>query len=102
MAEHELLRELGSGGQGTVFLSERLGSDGFRQQVALKVFSPNRFPDAKSYQEDMERIAHVAARVAYIQHDNLLDVNNFIQRDGIRITPELTPTYAGVGLSGSF
>ena len=33
----------------------------------------------------MGRIAHVAARVAQIQQDNLLDVHNFVDRNRIRI-----------------
>ncbi len=33
----------------------------------------------------MGRIARVAARVALIQHDNLLDIHDFIDRDGMRI-----------------
>ena len=33
----------------------------------------------------MARIATVAAHVAQIQHDNLLDVHNFVDRDRIRM-----------------
>src|SRR5207245_2401111 len=40
---HRLVRRLGEGGQGVVFLAERWGADGFRLQVALKVFSPERY-----------------------------------------------------------
>jgi serine/threonine-protein kinase len=79
------LRLLGTGGQGTVFLSERQGTDRFRLPVALKVFSPENYSGRASYEEDMGRIADIAGRVALIQHDNLLDVHNFIEQDGIRI-----------------
>src|SRR5690242_13586395 len=79
------LRPLGSGGQGVVYLGERQGTDRFTLPVALKVFSPEPYRDAESYEEDMGRIARAAARVALIQHDNLLDVHNFIAPDGIRI-----------------
>ena len=78
-------RRLGSGGQGIVFLSDRKGSDGFTLPVAVKVFSPDRFPTAVAYEESMARIARVAAKVARIQHENLLDVQNFIDRRRIRI-----------------
>jgi serine/threonine protein kinase len=82
---HRLQRLLGSGGQGVVFLSERRGIDGFTLPVAMKVFSPERFEDAKAYSEAMSRIAQVAVHVAQIQHDNLLDVQNFVDRNRIRI-----------------
>ena len=78
-------RLLGTGGQGVVFLSDRRGSDGFTLPVALKVFSPERFASHQSYDRAMERIAQVAGCVAKIQHDNLLDVQNFTERHRIRI-----------------
>lgn len=84
--EHLRLRRLlGTGGQGVVYLSERRGSDNFTLPVALKFFSPERFTDERSYREAMERMAQVSSRVAVIQHDNLLDVQNFIERRRIRV-----------------
>lgn len=80
-----LLRLLGAGGQGEVYLSQRRGTDGFTLPVALKIFSPERYEDARSYDEAMARIARVAARVAQIQQDNLLDVHNFVDRNRIRL-----------------
>jgi eukaryotic-like serine/threonine-protein kinase len=82
---HCLIRRIGAGGQGVVFLGERRGADGFRLPVALKVFSPERYEDDPSYHESMGRMARVAARVAQIQQDNLLDVQNFVAPDGIRV-----------------
>jgi serine/threonine-protein kinase len=82
---HRFLRPLGSGGQGVVYLSERRGTDNFTLPVALKIFSPEPYEDTRSYEEAMNRIAHVAARVAQIQQDNLLDVHNFVDRNRIRI-----------------
>ncbi len=84
--EHlHLTRRLGSGGQGVVYLSERRGTDNFTLPVALKIFSPSRYDDARSYDEAMARIAQIAALVAQIQQDNLLDVHNFVDRSRIRI-----------------
>jgi serine/threonine-protein kinase len=84
--EHlRLQRQLGSGGQGVVFLSERRGTDGFTLPVAVKVFSPERYPDARSYEKAMGDIAEVAGCVAQIQQDNLLDVHNFVERNRIRL-----------------
>jgi serine/threonine-protein kinase len=84
-AQYRKLRLLGKGGQGVVYLSERQGSDLFRLPVALKVFSPEQYRDSAGYEEDMARVADIASRVALIQHDNLLDLHNFISHDGIRI-----------------
>ncbi len=84
--EHlHLTRRLGAGGQGVVYLSERRGTDNFTLPVALKIFSPARYDDVRSYDEAMSRIAGIAARVAQIQQDNLLDVQNFVDRNRIRI-----------------
>ncbi|NBT12963.1 MAG: serine/threonine protein kinase [Planctomycetia bacterium] len=82
---HNLGRRLGAGGQGIVFLTTRRGSDGFTLPVALKIFSPERYETEALYDEAMERIAKVSSRVAQIQHDNLLDVQNFVEQRRIRI-----------------
>ena len=78
-------RRLGSGGQGIVFLTEHRGADGFTVPVAVKVFAPERYDDARGYDEAMLRIAHVSALVARIQQDNLLTVLNFVDFDRIRM-----------------
>lgn len=84
--EHlKLTQQIGSGGQGVVYLSERRGTDNFTLPVALKLFSPERFEDASSYVHAMGCIAKIASRVAQIQHDHLLDVYNFVERDRIRL-----------------
>jgi serine/threonine protein kinase len=84
-AHYRLMRRLGSGGQGVVYLSERRGADGFTLPVALKVFSPERYDSEHSYEESMSEIARVAAHIALIQHDNLLAVHNFVDRNRIRM-----------------
>ena len=84
-SHHHLRRLLGSGGQGVVYLTERRGADSFTLPIALKIFSPERFEDAAAYEAAMNRMAHVAAHVAQIQHDNLLDVQNFVDRNRIRM-----------------
>ena len=81
----QLLKLLGSGGQGVVYLTELRGTDAFTLPAALKIFSPARFDDVCSYDEAMQRIARASARVAQIQHDNLLYVYNFVDRHRIRM-----------------
>ena len=83
--EHRLKRILGSGGQGVVYLAERVGADDFMLPVALKVFSPSGYADVGAYDAAMTRMAQVAARVARIQQDNLVDVHNLSALNRIRI-----------------
>jgi len=84
-AEYRKIRILGKGGQGVVYLSERLGTDLFQLPVALKFFSPESYRDVPAYRADMLHIADISSRVALIQHDNLLDLHNFIEHGGVRI-----------------
>lgn len=81
----QFIKQIGKGGQGVVFLSERRGADGFTLPVALKMFTPARYETEGQYDEAMGRSARVAAHVAQIQHDNLLDVHNFIDRNRVRM-----------------
>jgi serine/threonine-protein kinase len=78
-------RLLGAGGQGAVYLAERLGADGFVRPVALKVFSPETYHTDQAYGEDMQRVAQVSARVALIQTGNVVHIHDFIERSGIRL-----------------
>jgi len=82
---HHMLKLLGRGGQGVVYLTEHRGTDGFTVPVAMKLFSPERYAGVESYAEAMSRVASIASRVALIQHDNLIDVQNFFERNRIRI-----------------
>jgi len=85
LTEHRKVRLLGQGGQGVVFLTERKGADEFALPVALKVFSPENYRDAADYEQDMRRVARGAAQVALIQHDNVVDVHDFVEEEGIRV-----------------
>ncbi|HEX5106270.1 MAG TPA: serine/threonine-protein kinase [Pirellulaceae bacterium] len=80
-----LLKLLGAGGQGVVYLTELRGTDEFTLPAAIKIFSPERFDDVCNYDEAMCRVARASARVAQIQHDNLLYVYNFVDRHRIRM-----------------
>jgi serine/threonine-protein kinase len=75
---------LGHGGQGIVYLSERVGTDGFVLPIAIKVFSPERFAGDMLYEEEMNNMAAVTAKVARIQHDHLLAVNNWRAKNRVR------------------
>jgi len=76
---------LGAGGQGAVYLAHRMGADGFTRPVALKVFSPEPYPTQKAYEEDMALVGKACARVAILQSDNVVDIHDFVERDGLRL-----------------
>lgn len=80
-----LMKLLGSGGQGVVYQTELRGTDDFTLPAAIKIFSPERFDDVRNYDEAMGRVARASARIAQIQHDNLLYVYNFVDRHRIRM-----------------
>jgi eukaryotic-like serine/threonine-protein kinase len=82
---HRLERVLGTGGQGIVFLSHRRGADGFSLPVAMKFFSPERYASQAAYEEAMLRVGAVASRVATIQHDSVLGIQDFVDRNRIRL-----------------
>jgi len=61
LTEHlRLSRVLGRGGQGIVSSASAAGPTNFTLPVALKFFSPERFPDERTYREAMERMAAVS------------------------------------------
>jgi len=79
------LKMVGQGGQGVVFQARLDGSDGFALSVALKVFSPEPYRTAMAYANDMARVAGVAARVAAVQHENLIAVHDFSAHSRVRV-----------------
>lgn len=85
VTRYRKVRLLGAGGQGAVYLAQRLGTDGFARSVALKVFSPEAYRDDATYQEDMVKVGQVAARVAQVQGDNVVNIHDFIERSGVRL-----------------
>ena len=84
VAQHQLVQVLGSGTQGVVFLSSRQGAENFCFPVAVKVYSPERYLDSRSYEEATLYMGRVAMRVAHIQQDNLVNVQNWTEHHGIR------------------
>ncbi len=81
---YRLIRQLGSGGQSVVYLADRFGSHSAKFRLALKIFTPKNYVDEESYQQEMSRIAHVAMRIAKIQQDHLLDVQNVVSFNEIQ------------------
>lgn len=81
--QRPFLKSLGTGGQGTVMLTERRGAGLFSMPVALKFFSPGQFRTTDAYEEEMLRLTEVASMVARIQDDHLVDVHTFIKNEGV-------------------
>lgn len=77
------IKQLGTGGQGSVHLVERCGAADFRVPVALKFFSPSPFSSVRQYDAEMRRLAQVAAHVARIQDDHLVAVDTFLEERGV-------------------
>src|SRR5256885_2992723 len=83
--QYEVVKHLGQGAQGVVYLAKRDGVDGYHTNVALKLFyrQPSRSID--HYLEEMQRVAHQALLISRIQHDNLIAIQNFIAMDETRV-----------------
>jgi eukaryotic-like serine/threonine-protein kinase len=81
--ERPFLKTLGTGGQGTVILTERRGAGSFRMPLALKFFSPDQFGTVEKYDREMLRLAEVTSMAARIQDDHLVDVHGFLEEDGV-------------------
>ena len=84
---YRLIEQLGAGGQGIVYLADRINPHDLSFRLAIKFYRPDVYPDPESYQKDMARVARVAMSLARIQQDNLLDVFNVVQSDGIQVEP---------------
>lgn len=82
---YRLLRRLGSGGQGIVFLADRKGAFGATFRLALKFFRPEGYSGSENYYAEMARLARVASNLARVQQDHLLDIFNVIELDGLHV-----------------
>ena len=82
---YRMIRPLGHGGQGVVYLTDRIGSYDTHFRLALKFFRPSAYPTMTEYQHDMARMSRVSARLSRIQQDNLVDVYNVMDMDGIEV-----------------
>ena len=84
-AQYQIERLLGRGAQGVVYLANRQGVDGYSTKVAVKVFYRNPELALDEYIAEMQRIAVQAQHVSGIQHDNLVNVRDFVALEQTRV-----------------
>jgi eukaryotic-like serine/threonine-protein kinase len=84
-AQYEVIKQLGQGAQGVVYLAKRAGVDGYHTNVALKLFYRQPYWELDRYVEEMRRVAKQAQMISRIQHDNLIGIQNFIAMDETRV-----------------
>jgi serine/threonine protein kinase len=84
-AEYDVVKQLGRGAQGVVYLARREGVDGYHTNVALKLFYRQPCWSLDQYVEEMQRVAKQAQVISRIQHDNLIAIQNFIAMDETRV-----------------
>ncbi len=82
---YRLLRKLGAGGQGVVYLADRDGAFDVTFKLALKFFRPDRYLSVRDYRLDMGRLARLAMKLSRLQQDHLHDVYNVVEAQGIMI-----------------
>ncbi len=84
-AQYRMIRLLGSGAQGVVYLANREGVDGYSTRVAAKIFPRDVDVAGTTYEEEMRRIAGQAQKVSELQHDHLLDIRDFVSLGETRV-----------------
>ncbi|MBX3443541.1 MAG: serine/threonine protein kinase [Planctomyces sp.] len=82
---YSFVERLGAGGQGVVYLADRSGAFDVKFRLALKFFRPDGYSTVAAYRAEMGRLARVAVELASVQHDNLLDIFNVIELQGIHV-----------------
>ena len=84
-ARYRILRKLGSGGQGVVYLALREGVDGYSTKVAIKLYARDESVSESSHLKEMERIAHQGQKISEIQQDNLVNIRDFVALEDTRV-----------------
>jgi eukaryotic-like serine/threonine-protein kinase len=82
---YEVIKQLGQGAQGVVYLARREGVDGYHSNVALKMFYRRPNCTYEEYVAEMRHVAQQTLLISQIQHDNLISIQNFIAMDDTRV-----------------
>jgi len=84
-ARYRILRKLGSGAQGVVYLALREGVDGYSTKVAIKLYTRDKSVSESSHVKEMRRIAHQGQKISEIQDDNLVNIRDFVALEDTRV-----------------
>ena len=76
VGDYTLLKQLGAGGFGTVYLARIQGDLGFSQEVAVKIVDSTR---ARQSPEVISSLADEAQFLARIQHSHIVSVRRFVR-----------------------
>ncbi len=76
VGDYQVLRKLGQGGMGQVYLAEQIS---LRRKVALKILRPELAADARA----IERFRREALTIAQASHANIVQVFDFKEFDGM-------------------
>ncbi|NCC50337.1 MAG: serine/threonine protein kinase [Spartobacteria bacterium] len=80
---YRLVRELGRGRQGIVFMGLRQGARGCITRHAIKLFDPKIYGSASKYWTDMGRIAAQTSRLQTVRSPNLVARDTYEETNGI-------------------
>ncbi|NLB54682.1 MAG: protein kinase [Lentisphaerae bacterium] len=80
---YELVKELGHGRQGIIFLGTRHGARGCLTKHAIKLFDPSIYSSAEKYWTDMGRIAQQVSILQPINNRNLVSKDLYEECNGI-------------------
>lgn len=76
----ELIRTLGAGAYGTVYLADMVSSGDFRKKVAVKLLKAQ--PDAEADDDAARRLRDEARLLGRLRHRHIVQVDDLIRLDG--------------------
>jgi serine/threonine-protein kinase len=80
IANFEIVREIGHGGMGMVYLARQMP---IGRDIALKVLSANKNDNSEEYKEAMSRFESEAKIVSMLEHDNIVSLHDYGYSNGM-------------------
>lgn len=79
LTHFKIIRRIATGGMGSIYLAEQLGTNGFKKIVAIKTVKVSLISD----QETLDMFIGEAKLVADLIHENIVQVYHFEQSEGM-------------------